>query len=303
MPNSKLIAQLDLNLLKVFEIIYQQRSMTLAAQLLHISPSAVSHAMRRLRLALEDELFIRKGHTLQPTPLCHRLASELLATLNHLRDVLQHCGQFDLSTSTQTFTVSVHDSIEPLIAPALLAAVQKDAPMCKLNLIRMTRADLPMRLGSGEWDAAIDVALPLRAPICHQHLSEDQFCLMVGKHNAIGDTLSASAYLAAQHLTVSNRASGTVLEDISLLQQGINRQISVRCQSYHSAVALLKSSNMLLTLPTMIAQHLLDSELRLLPCPVTIPAVMTQLYWHQQSDQDPGSQWLRKQIQQVFNQP
>ena len=80
MIEAKKVQQLDFNLLKVFECLYQERNMSVAAKLLFISPSAVSHAIKRLRLVLNDELFTRQGQLMQPTPACQRMAPQLLDT-------------------------------------------------------------------------------------------------------------------------------------------------------------------------------------------------------------------------------
>ena len=93
------IQQLDFNLLKVFESLYLERNMTTVANILFISPSAVSHAIKRLRLVLNDQLFVRQGQQMQPTPLCQNIAPQLIETLGKLRQILQTCGDFELKNN------------------------------------------------------------------------------------------------------------------------------------------------------------------------------------------------------------
>ncbi|MFC6439267.1 LysR family transcriptional regulator [Bowmanella sp. JS7-9] len=300
MLDPKTIAQLDLNLLKVFEVLYQQRNMSAAAQILCISPSAVSHAMRRLRTTLQDDLFVRQGQRMQPTPACERIAPALIAALTRLREVLSQCGEFSLATSTQTFVLAMHDAIEAVLLPALLPLLQSMAPNTRLHSVRVERDNMPKLLASRQLDMAIDVALPLKAPILHRPLSRDKFAVLMRRDHPLATGLNQQTYLAARHITVSSRASGPALEDIGLLQQGVNRDIHLRCQSYHSARHLVSGSDLLLTLPWLIGQHLQSPATLLCDLPLSLAPIDSQIYWHQQTDQDPALSWLRAQIEQLF---
>lgn len=296
----KKIQQLDFNLLKVFECLYQERNMTLAANILCISPSAVSHAIKRLRLVLDDELFIRQGKIMQPTPACQRMAPQLLDAIEKLRQILQACGEFDLSRTSQTFKIAIHDALESMILPKLQMAIASEAPNAKLSSVKLVREDMARQLATNQIDIAIDIALPLKTPIKHARLSSDKFCVLMNKSHPLMGDLTAENYLAAKHIAVSNRANGVVLEDYFLLQLGINRTVDIRCQSYHAAKELLKVSNSLLTLPSLIADKLLDDSLHLQPIPYEIREVATHLYWHQNTEQDDALIWLRDKAQQLF---
>lgn len=298
---AKKVQQLDFNLLKVFECLYQERNMSLAAKLLFISPSAVSHAIKRLRIVLNDELFIRQGQIMQPTPACQRMAPQLLDTLDKLRQILQACGDFDLSLTEQTFKLAIHDALESMILPKIQQVLMKEAPNAKLISSKIVREDMARQLTTNQIDIAIDITLPLKAPIKHLKLSSDEFCILSNKHHHAVGNISPEIYLSAKHIAVSNRASGVVIEDFFLLQQGINRSVNTRCQSYQAAKELAKVSDQLLTLPSLIAHKLLDNDLIIQPIPFIIPSVSTQLYWHQNTEQDDALMWLREKIQQIFN--
>lgn len=304
---AKKVQQLDLNLLKVFECLYQERNMSLAAQLLYISPSAVSHAVKRLRLMLSDELFVRQGQLMQPTPACERMAPQLLETLNKLRQILQACGEFDLSLTEQTFKLATHDTLEPLLLPKLHAVLSKHAPQAKLMLVKLSREDMQRELAARRIDVAIDVALPLKTPIKHFSLSSDYFCVLMSKKRGEKAKLTANQYESAKHIAVSNRSTGVVFEDIGLLQLGINRDVNIRCQSYQAAREVVRGSDYMLTLPSLIANQLLedrgeDSELMVQPLPYKMPHIETRLYWHQNTQEDEALKWFRNAIQSIFGQ-
>ena len=301
MIEAKKVQQLDFNLLKVFECLYQERNMTLAANVLCISPSAVSHAIKRLRAVLDDELFVRQGQVMQPTPACQRMAPQLLDAIEKLRQILQACGEFDLSKTGQTFKLAIHDALESMILPKLQQAIAKEAPNAKLTSSKLVREDMARQLATNQIDMAIDIALPLKTPIQHSRLSSDKFCVLMNKQHPLARGLTADGYLSATHIAVSNRASGVVIEDYALLQLGINRSVDIRCQSYHAAKELLKVSDSLLTVPSLIADKLLDESLQLQPIPYDIPEVATHLYWHQNTVKDDALVWLRETTKQVFS--
>lgn len=297
-PNK--IQQLDLNLLKVFEFLYRERNMTRVAKSLFISPSAVSHAMKRLRQTLGDELFIRQGSQMIPTPACERLAPKLIETLVQLRQVLQSCGEFDLAESQQTFRLAQPEPMEPIVLPKLQKALLAEAPKVKLTSVRTPREDIARQLAAKQIDAAINIALPIKLPIEHLILSSDEYCVVMDKRHSCANKLSAKDYLAQKHIAVSSRATGRVLEDYALLEQGENRQIDIRCQSYQTAKLMLKQSPYLLTLPCMIAKQIQDSDLAVLEMPIELPKVITHLYWHQSSSNDEALTWFRERIKAAF---
>ena len=118
--------QLDLNLLKVFEAAYREQHLGRAAQSLHLTPSAVSHALRRLRAQLGDPLFVRDGRRMLPTPACQRLAPPLLETLAQLRQWLQQLQHFDPAQARQAFHVGMPYAIEAMLLPAIRAPIASE---------------------------------------------------------------------------------------------------------------------------------------------------------------------------------
>lgn len=295
------VQQLDLNLLKVFEVLFQEQNMTRTAEALFLSPSAVSHAIKRLREALGDPLFERQGNQMKPTSACLRIAPIIFEQLVSLRKSLQQFSVFDPQSAEQTFTIAVHDALESLFIPTLLAKIKSTSAKLGLSCIQLDRPNLTRQLATGIADVAIDVAMPLKRPIQHQKLSEDKFVVMMGinqtqNHQTQKNELSKAAYLEREHLTVSNRPSGRVVEDIDLQRQSINRHVAMRCQSYHTAKAILKQTDLLLTLPSSIALMLKDQDLEILPLPITVPSIETHLYWHENTMQDSAINWLKEQI-------
>lgn len=290
--------QLDLNLLKAFEAIYQYRQLSKAADKLALTPSAVSHALRRLRTFFNDPLFSRHGRVLVPTATCESLAPELLANISALRNLLSGAHSFEPAHSQQSFRISMPEALENNLLPAIGRRCLNSAPHIKLESLTMDRSRLADRLSTRELDLAIDVALPLPEPICHQLLFSDSFCVL---GQALPNPLDADFYLNAQHVTVSTRAKGLVIEDIGLLKQGMQRDVRIRCQNYHSAAALAQQNRFLLTAPIRLATILQQNfGLQMRPMPVQLNAIELHLYWHQQLEKDPASCWLRGIVTNLY---
>ncbi|MEM7359236.1 MAG: LysR family transcriptional regulator [Pseudomonadota bacterium] len=297
---SKKIQQLDLNLLKVFQALYVEQNMTRAAEVLHITPSAVSHAIKRLRDALDDPLFRRSQNRMLPTPACQRMAPDIIDTLTRLQQILQQWGDFEPTNSQEHFRIGMHDALEPSIVPMLAARLGKLAPGITFSSIKFDRVNLLKELSSGHIELALDVALPINKPIATLKLLENNFMVMMRATHPLAEKLDQQAYLSATHLNVSNRPSGMTVEDGLFREQGVSRRTTIRCQSYYAAIAVLRESDHLLTIPSLLAPQFADQELVCRPMPFRIPSFATHLYWHQNTEQDAALRWLRTMIADLF---
>lgn len=294
MPDLKKIQQLDLNLLKVFEQLYQLQNMTRAADVLHLTPSAVSHAVGRLRECLGDPLFVRSQNRMVPTPACQRVAPLLIENLSRLRQILHQWDQFDAGTSQQHFRIGMHDALELSILPRLSALMSRLAPNVTFSSIKIDRQHMVRELSSGQVDLALDVALPLKPPVRHQLLVEDGFCVLMEKGHPLSPGLTVDAYLQSDHVSVSNRPIGPSVEDLVLQQQGYQRRITMRCQNYLAASQIVANSHRLLTLPVSLANQLKTKAHNILPMPIAIPPLTTHMYWHENTAEDSAQIWLRE---------
>jgi DNA-binding transcriptional LysR family regulator len=285
---------MDLNLLRVFEAVFRERHLTRAARALSVTPSAVSHALRRLREHLCDPLFQREGAKMVPTALCERAAPAFLDQLSQLRSLVDRWGRFEPRESTQTFRIGMTESVEPMVLPALCPALFRAAPAASLVSRGFDRAELPRKLAAHQIDLAIHVAFAAPAQVRHQPLLEDDLCVVVRRSHPIRGAPTLEQYQGARHLVVSARASGTVLEDFALAQFGVERRVSVRCRSYAAALRLVEQSDDLLTIPSRIARDIGGSlAIARRPLPFRLPPVHLHMYWHANSDADPSNLWLR----------
>jgi DNA-binding transcriptional LysR family regulator len=286
------LEQLDLNLLLTFDVVYRERNLTRAARRLFVSQSAVSHALARLRGQLGDPLFVRRAPGVVPTPFAERLAPGIDEALRLLRRALER-QDFDPAHDLRRVALAMHDELEPVILPPLVARLRAAAPAVEIECVRLERGTVERDLGSGRLDLVIDVAQATGPELRHAPLASDVLCVVSRRRRA----LDARRYLAAGHVTVSSRRSGPSLEDMLLARGGHQRSVVVRCRRYEAACRIVAESDLLLTAPRLHAQSIAARMgLVVRPLPFDLPPVARHLYWHRQVDTDPRSQWLRGEV-------
>ncbi|WP_426736287.1 LysR family transcriptional regulator [Myxococcus faecalis] len=286
----------DLNLFRVFDVVYRERNLTRAAEVLFLSQSAVSHALARLREQLGAPLFVRQGRGVAPTPLAERVAPEIREALALLQQAVHHTRGFEPARDVGTFTLAMSDMLEPSIVPRLVARLQERSPEARISSVRLERTRLERDLASGRLDLAIDVEQPTSAELRHTAFTRDAFCVVSRRRRR----LDVAAYMAAKHVTVSSRRTGLAVEDLVLSRLGYQREVTVRCRHYETACRIVSGSDLLLTMPRRRAEEIngvLDEHLHLLPMPLALPRLELHLYWHRSEDSEPRSQWLRSELQ------
>ncbi|RFA24697.1 LysR family transcriptional regulator [Alkalilimnicola ehrlichii] len=291
--NKARLNRIDLNLFRVFDVVYRQRNLSRAGEELFISQSAVSHALSRLREQLDDPLFIREGKGVTPTPLADRLAPEIRAALGLFQQAVNQ-REFDPRRDIQHLTIAIHNDLESVLLPQIVNHLRaRAAPGVTIAGVRLQRRNLATDLASRRIDLAIGVAHPTSADLRHALLFRDAFCVVSRQPIA----LDRERYMSAQHIAVSSRRAGLTVEDVVLNQLGFQRDVALRCQHYDAACRIVANSDLLLTMPSCLA-HVVNSTIGnvLLDIPIALPPVELHVYWHQQWENDPGTRWLRDQL-------
>lgn len=297
------IRRLDLNLLVVLEAIHAEGSLTQAARRLSLSQPAISHALGRLREALDDPLFLRQGNRMVPTPRTQRLIAPLHAALGLIAEGIQEGARFDAARSQQEFRLGMRDIFESTALPGLLTRLREEAPGVRLASVRTDRRELENDLVDGQLDVAMDVLLPLSPDIRRQKLAEDRLVVVAREgHPAVKrGRIALEGYLQAGHLLVSSRRRGPGFEDQELARLGYERRIVLRCQHYFAACRVVETGDFLLTMPAGYATLAnIGLHNRLLELPVALPPLDVYLYWHESRDADPANVWLRERITGLY---
>jgi len=290
------LSRVDLNLFVVLDAICAEGSITRAADRLHLTQPAVSHALARLRDVYGDPLFVRSGNGVAPTALTKRLIGPIRESLNVLQETLQPTHQFDAAAARNSFVVSLPDVLETWVLPRLMRDLQEMAPQVQLASVRARRRELDADLAGGRLDLAFDVLMPVAPALHHAPLLEDQFIVVARAGHAVtaesGWTIDA--YCKARHIVVSSRRTGLSAEDFELSRLGYRRDIALRCSNYHVAWQTMESTDLLLTVPARYAHMHSAGPYVALPMPVEMRGLAIQMYWHESVEQDPANQWLRE---------
>lgn len=290
------VSRFDLNLFVVFDAIYTEGSLTRAARVLNLTQPAVSHALGRLRERLEDPLFVRQGTRMVPTNRARAMVTPVRQALGGFQRCLSDDGAFDLGEAERTFVLGLRDGLEGCVLPLLTSTFLEEAPGLKLQSMTVARRQLATELASGRLDLVADVLLPLPESIEHRPVMNGPLVVLMREGHPLAGRLDLPAYLSAQHVLVSSRREGPGMEDFGLSRLGYRRNIRLRCQHHMAALATVMASDLLLTVPGLMAHQLAPVGSRLEPLPVDIKGLELHLYWHRDQSADPGHTWLRQRV-------
>ena len=295
------LQHIDLNLLRVFDTLMQERNLSHAAERLHKSQPAVSNALGRLRAQLGQPLFRRTAKGLDPTPealALHKPVRQALHTLQFGIDGAQE--RFD-ADSERIFRLSMNDDAQLRLLPALMARLRQQAPHVALQVLPDDGALLPQRLASGELDLAIDYLHFDDRDLLYQPIAEESLAV-IGRagHPAFGDGMDKAAYLAARHVSILPRAGrGSPLE-IVLGSAKVRRNVQLQVPHYLAIPALVASTDLLGTIPSPLARHFAPGYgLQVAAFPFDVPPIQVSMIGHRKQEHSAGLRWLQEQILQV----
>ncbi|MBS0293011.1 MAG: LysR family transcriptional regulator [Proteobacteria bacterium] len=298
---------LDLNLLRVFDEVMLERNLTRAAEKLAITQPAVSNALRRLRESLRDELLVRAGHGVEPTPRALALWPAVRQALGQLQESLAPDG-FEPATARTTFVLAMADATGATLIPPLIEIMEHEAPGISLRVVPLTTRD-PRRMLD---DESVDMAVgyfpaaladltaraQVESAVAHdsQRLYASQYvCVMRAGHPLADAPLSLDQYCAARHLLVSFSGKPYGFIDGALTALGRERRIVLTVNQFFTAGRVVASTNLLTVLPLhFVALANAGGDLVWRPLPFQLPAVHVDALWHRRRLHDPAHRWLRE---------
>ena len=259
----------DLNLLRVFDEVMAERNISRAARNLAMTQPAASNALRRLREALGDELLIRAGRGVEPTPFALAIWPDVRTALNALRGVISP-KSFDPQRTRETFVIAMADATAALLVPPLLDRLQRDAPNATLRLRPLTTRD----------------PLPL--------LENDEL------HLAVGHFPGAVADVILREMQEDRPDTFGHQVDEALATRQRTRRIVLTLNQFFTAAHVVAQSDLLTVLPLdFVPATGIADRLAWQPLPVALPAMRIDMVWHRRQEQLPSHRWLRKMIDDV----
>ena len=287
---------LDINLYPLFIAIYEQKSISKAAQMLYVSQSAASHALQRLRQQLQDDLFVRAGAKMLPTPFAEQIYHPICQALFSIQNISQQRLQFD-SSMVKTLKIAVHDEIEPIIFPRLIQHFNQLNLDIQFQSFRLDRKTAVADLAAQQIDFVVDLQQNYGDKIQFQTLVQDYYVLCTHQNH-----ITADDFFSAPHIGVSSRREGILLEDIHLNKKKQNRQIFLRCQHYSTALQILEQyPTAMLSIPKGILSHFqIPKKLNVLDYPVDLPILNIGMFCYKDLLENSRHLFLRGEMIKIF---
>ncbi|WP_107851223.1 LysR family transcriptional regulator [Oceanimonas marisflavi] len=299
-----LFQRLDLNLLRVFDVLMQCRNVTRAAEQLNLSQSTVSHALGRLRQALDDPLFVMTRKEMRPTHRAQALATPVRQALALLEQGVRQSAGFEPGRSQRTFRLAVPSSIEHGVVPQLVELLYQRAPGCRLAVSELVNSDYEDALARAELDLVVSFAGA-------DHLSErlltdiwfhnPMVCLSATGSELPG-VLEPAQLVAWSHVSTSNWGHNQTLVDGWLREKGLARHIGVWVPSFEALPRLLATGRYLAVVPELIGRDLCyyyPLQAHRLSEPLHSTYVLAQ---HPLTEFDPALMWFRELLQEAGGQ-
>jgi DNA-binding transcriptional LysR family regulator len=295
------LRNLDLNLLVVFDVLMQERSVSKAAERVFLSQPAMSNALNRLRRMLNDPVLARTSNGMEPTPRARELEGPIRSLLAQMEWQLKIRTSFDPATTQNHFIIATTDYSENVVLPHLTRLFSQQAP----NAVLETRAlghELPEKaLERGEIQLILGVEDYITATgrlRSHPWISDRLVCLVQQEHPRLqGQQISLKQFLNARHVYPSPLGVKTNIVETWLAKQNCARHVSVTTRSYLAAALIVQKTDYVLSLPERVANSMVKLfGLKTLQPPKGFPAFKINIIWHPLYENEPSLLWLLEQV-------
>ncbi len=287
---------LDLNLLVALDALFAEKSVSRAGDRLHLSQSATSGALARLREVFRDQLLVPVGRKMVLTPVAESLVEPVRNFLLQAEAILNNNPVFDPSSSTRKFRVLMSDYVETVLMTEALPRIEQFAPGIRLEFISNVEGGFDA-LDRGEIDLSIVPSVRVGAEHPSELLFEDEFtCVVWSGNTRVKSAISLDDYLAMGHIVVrfGKHQELTTFDEWFMERFGHERRVEVVTTAFNLVPQLLVGSHRISTLHQRLAMfYKRYLPLKLIKPPFEIATFQESMQWHKSRDRDPGTLWLR----------
>lgn len=286
---------IDLNHLRILVAVIDERSVTRAAERLHLSQPAVSAHLRRMREIFADPLFVPVGRGVMPTPRAIELAHHATAILRKV-EIMTDTGTFDPGVADLTIFIGANDfGLFSIVAP-LLRRVREIAPGIQLQIRRLD-SDISRQLDRQEIDFAITMLTePTKSAYVQPLFRETFHCAMRLCHPLAGSDMNVESFCAHDHVRVAWADTNVVDPvDNALSELGRSRRNAVTLPSYFSLPRILENTDLIAVAPRGVIKYF-DWALAERPLPLLVPGFSMNLIWDDRTHSSESHIWLRNLI-------
>jgi LysR family transcriptional regulator, nod-box dependent transcriptional activator len=294
----------DLNLLVALDALLTERNVTRAAERLFVSQPAMSNALQRIRDQFKDQILVREGREMMPTPLAQSLIAPVREMLLQSARLLEADYDFHPREAKRTFRILMSDYCATVLMGPLVKILYNEAPGLRCEALPLTGRTIAALLG-GEADMCI-TAQDLRlldpeadaALFGHVTLFEDEFvCAVDAAHPDVGEALDLETFLRLPHAVMRFGESALSLEEQTLKRLDLDFPITAVAPTFSSLPMLLSGTPLIITIQRKLLNRLSAAvPMRAFTPPIAIPRLVETLYWHHRSEHDKAHAWLREAI-------
>ncbi|HEY5961263.1 MAG TPA: LysR substrate-binding domain-containing protein [Polyangiaceae bacterium] len=295
------IARVDLNLMLVLHTVLAERNVARAAERLHVTPSAVSNALGRLRDLFGDPLVTRKGRGIVPTPRAMDLAPSIARAIHELELTLL-ATPFEPSSCTRSFTLAVADVGQVIWVPRLAKAMRRELPLAHLRVVGIDGLISLGDLNSSEVD--LQLGVPWKAPGIHvERLVLEQSALVARRaHPVFARRVTNKSLGGLQHVRV-DMVPGKPFGDpfaSAFTRAGVERAVVVTVPSFIAAAEVVAASDLVTVLPTSLFNAKARGlGLRAIDAAPPMRAIEIAMCWHERTHNDPAARAFRELVKRI----
>lgn len=303
------ISTFDLNLLRVLDAVLQYRSTVRAGQHLGLSQPAVSAALRRLRIALGDDLFFRRGQGLEPTHYALSLEAPLRDTLDRIEALIRGADVFDPATSDARFKVSGSDFFAEMLMPKLADRLSARAPLMRVHLVDLVPDSYVDTLERYDVDLALIPEMTLPDWVEGRPVFLSPYCVVARKGHprlaragvSAGATVPLDLFCDIGHVLFSPEGRAAAAGDAALAKVGRTRRVVMTMPVFSGVYRAVAGSDLIALLPVALAHHIAGSVgLDVFKPPIPVDPVQITMIWHRRNSASPPHVWLRDQIGELL---
>lgn len=298
----------DLNFLYVVQALFEEKSVSRAAERLGLTQPAVSHALSRLRVNFQDDLFVRAGSVMAPTPTGERIAQGAIATLALIQREIWDVKAFDAQTTARTFSVCLSDMGMIVLLPKLLGAMRAHAPHATLKPIQVPSLELASALQDGAIDLAIGYLGKMGDNLYQQTLFRRSLVGIVRAGKLKGKSvrgqpmkMSFEQFVDSEHVLAGTLSLTNQLLDEELRHQGERLKVGVSVPYLLTVPGLVATSDYIACVPSELAELFAQlADIRMFEMPVKLPDLTVKQFWHARFHNDAAHRWFRSLVAQTL---
>lgn len=294
--------KIDLNLLVTLEALVAEKSVSRTAQRLGLTQSAVSHSLRRLRAAFNEQLFVRSPTGVEPTRRALEIASATRLALEQLEQTIDGSAAFDPKTAERTFSLRLSEYVSSHLLRRLCPILRKEAPGVRILATHFTGDPREDEIVGDEIHVRLAASGGVIGRRERLRVVDEKFVVLMRKiHPSRRRPMTLESYAALSHVKVVGTIGSNIIDD-ALRIRGLRRDVVFSVPSWRDAIHIVANSDLLAAIPARWTkdQEQPAGQVATRPFPLDDVTFAIDLEWHPRFSADAGHNWFRELVARQF---